>query len=339
MSPTAAAAPLRVVLVTGLSGSGKLSVLRVLEDLGYETVDNPPLTMLEEMVTRSERRLAIGVDARTRGFDADRVLDALARLRTNPALQPELVYVTADETVLLRRYTESRRRHPLAPQGRVIDGVLEERTLTAALRDAADLLIDTTELPVGAMRALVERHFGEDSAAGQLRMAVTLISFAYPLGLPRDADLVFDARFLRNPHYDTILRLRTGLDPEVAAYVEADPDFPAFLDQVAGLLGLLLPRFVQEGKKYVTIAVGCTGGRHRSVHIVERLAARLASRFAAGDAEVAWGVHVAHRELAREGQSAVWTAGRPEPRRDGTTEQAGGGNARPPPMQAQGGLR
>lgn len=181
MSPTASAAPLRVVLVTGLSGAGKLSVLRVLEDLGYETVDNPPLTMLEEMVTRSERRLAIGVDARTGEFDADRVLDAVGRLRANPALRPELVYATADETVLLRRYTESRRRHPLAPQGRVIDGVLEERALTATLRDAADLLIDTTDLPVGAMRALVERHFGADNAASLLRMAVTLISFAYPL--------------------------------------------------------------------------------------------------------------------------------------------------------------
>jgi len=335
MSLPTVAAPLRVVLVTGLSGAGKQSVLRVLEDLGYETVDNPPLTMIEEMVTRSERRLAVGVDARTRGFDADRVLDALARLRANPALRPELVYVTADETALLRRYTETRRRHPLAPHGRVIDGVLEERTLTAALRDAADLLIDTTDLPVGTMRALVERHFGADNATSPPRMAVTLISFGYPLGLPRDADLVFDSRFLRNPHYDPMLRPRTGLDPEVAAYIEADPDFPAFLDQVAGLLGLLLPRFVQEGKKYATIAVGCTGGRHRSVHIVQRLAARLASRFGNGGADITWRVHVAHRELAREEQAAAPAAGRPDARRDGTAEQAGGGDARPRPVQAQ----
>jgi UPF0042 nucleotide-binding protein len=324
-----------VVLVTGLSGAGKQSMLRALEDLGYETVDNPPLTMIEEMVTRSERKLAVGVDARTRGFDADRVLDALARLRANPALRPELVYMTADETALLRRYTETRRRHPLAPHGRVIDGILEERALTATLRDAADLLLDTTDLPVGSMRALVERHFGADNAASLPLMAVTLISFAYPLGLPRDADLVFDARFLRNPHYDPILRPRTGLDPEVAAYVEADPDYAAFLDQVTELLELLLPRFVQEGKKYATIAVGCTGGRHRSVHIVERLAARLASRFVAGDAQVASRVHIAHRELMREEQAVASTAGRPEARPDGTAEQAGGGNARPRPVQAQ----
>jgi RNase adapter protein RapZ len=328
-------APLRVVLVTGLSGAGKQSMLRVLEDLGYETVDNPPLTMIEEMVTRGERRLAVGVDARTRGFDAERVLDALARLRANSALRPELVYVTADETALLRRYTETRRRHPLAPQGRVIDGVLEERTLTAPLRDAADLLIDTTDLPIAAMRAVVERHFSADNATSLPRMAVTLISFAYPLGLPRDADLVFDARFLRNPHYDPILRPRTGLDPEVAAYVEADADCAGFLDQVTDLLGLLLPRFVQEGKKYVTIAVGCTGGRHRSVYIVERLAARLASRFGTGDAEAMWRVHIAHRELVREEQAAALAAGRPDARPDGTIEESGGGDARPRPVQAQ----
>ncbi len=338
MSPSAEPPPpLRVVLVTGLSGAGKLSVLRALEDLGYETVDNPPLTMIEEVVARSERRLAIGVDARTRGFDADRVLDALARLRANPALRPELVYVTADETILMRRYTETRRRHPLAPQGRVIDGIIEERTLTALLRDGADLLIDTSELPVGEMRALVERHFASETALGVPPMAVTLISFAYPLGLPRDADLVFDARFLRNPHYDPILRPRTGHDPEVAAYVEADPDCAAFLDRVSGLLELLLPRFVQEGKKYVTIAVGCTGGRHRSVYIVERLAAHLASRFAAGDAVIAWRVHVAHRELAREGHAVVSPASRPEPRREGRSEQVGGGTARSPSMQVQAG--
>jgi RNase adapter protein RapZ len=335
MSQPTATAPLRVVLVTGLSGAGKQSVLQALEDLGYETVDNPPLTMIEEMVVRSERRLAVGVDARTRGFDADRVLHALARLRANPALRPELVYVTADETALLRRYTETRRRHPLAPQARVIDGVLQERALTVTLRDAADLLIDTTDLPVRAMRALVERHFGLESPTGIPPMAVTLISFAYPLGLPRDADLVFDSRFLRNPHYDPTLKPRTGLDPAVAAYVEADPDSESFLDQVTELLGLLLPRFVQEGKKYATVAVGCTGGRHRSVYIVERLAARLASRLVAGDVRAAWRVHVAHRELAREEQAAAAAAGRPDPRRDGTADQAGGGNARPPPVQAQ----
>jgi UPF0042 nucleotide-binding protein len=322
-----------VVLVTGLSGAGKLSVLRALEDLGYEAVDNPPLPMLEEMVNRTERKLAIGVDARSRGFDANRVLEALARLRGNPSLRPELIYVTADQSVLLRRYSETRRRHPLAPQGRVIDGITEERALTAALRDYADLIIDTSELPVAQMRREVERHFGAGSDAQAPLMAVTLISFAYKLGLPPDADLVFDTRFLRNPHYDPILQPRTGLDPDVGAYVEADPDFGAFFSSVCGLLELLLPRFVQEGKKYATIAVGCTGGRHRSVYIVERLAAHLASRFTAGDVGTAWQVHAVHRELAREGRSPE--IDRPAPRQGGGFNALRGGDTRSPPIQAQ----
>ncbi len=325
--------PLRVVLVTGLSGAGKVSVLRALEDLGYEAVDNPPLPMLEQMISRTDRKLAIGVDARTRGFDATRVLEALGRLRSNAGLRPDLVYVTADQAVLLRRYSETRRRHPLAPQGRVMDGIEEERILVAPLRDVADLIIDTSELPVAEMRREVERHFGAGGDSQAPRMAVTLISFAYKFGLPPDADLVFDARFLRNPYYDPILQPRTGLDEAVGRYVEADPDFAAFFRSLTGLLELLLPRFVQEGKKYATVAVGCTGGRHRSVYLVERLAAHLGSRFMAGDVDTAWRVHVVHRELAREARPTP--ADRPGPRRDGGADRLDEGDARPPPVQAQ----
>ena len=262
-----AGARLPVVLVTGLSGGGKSSILRALEDAGYEAVDNPPLTMLEDMVARGERKLAVGVDARTRGFDAARVLETLARLRANPALRPELVYAWADETTLLRRYTESRRRHPLAPQGVVAEGIAAELALTAKLRDAADLVVDTSELPPAALNRLIEQHFGAGSD-GDRRLLVSLVSFAYPHGLPREADLVFDARFLRNPHYVPILQPRTGLDPEVGAYIAADPDFGAFFGKLTELLTMLLPRFVQEGKKYTTITIGCTGGRHRSVYLV-----------------------------------------------------------------------
>jgi UPF0042 nucleotide-binding protein len=293
---------LRVVLVTGLSGSGKLSVLGALEDLGFETVDNPPLEMIAEMVGRSERGLAIGVDARTRGFDPARVLETLATLRANPRLRPELVYVSADEATLLRRYTESRRRHPLAPQDRVSAGIAQEQVLTATLREAADLVLDTSDLPIGAMRRRIEQHFGADTATDQL--AVTLVSFAYPQGLPREADLVFDTRFLRNPHYDPVLRPRTGLDPEVGGFIAADPDFATFFDRVAELVEMLLPRFVQEGKKYATVAIGCTGGRHRSVYCVEKLAARLNARPEARRAVEepgGWRLHVMHRALAREG--------------------------------------
>ncbi len=240
----------RVVLVTGLSGGGKASVLRELEDLGYETVDNPPLSMLDEMVSRSDRNLAIGVDARTRGFDPTLVLNALERLSGNPTLWPELVYTWADETTLLRRYTETRRRHPMAPQGRLADGIAREIVLTEPLRSGADLVIDTSDLPVGSLRLLIDRNFGARSNAVETRLVVSLISFAYRQGLPREADLVFDSRFLRNPHYDPILRNRTGLDPEVGAYIASDPDFATFFVRMAELIDMLLPRFVQEGKKY-----------------------------------------------------------------------------------------
>lgn len=322
----------RIVLVSGLSGGGKSSVLRTLEDLGYEAVDNPPLPMLEEMVTRSDRRLAVGVDARTRGFDASLVLDTLARLRATPGLRPELVYAWADETALLRRYTESRRRHPLAPLGPVTDGIAAEEALTAPLRAAADLLVDTTELPVAALRRLIERNFGTGDATESGQLIVSLISFGYPRGLPREADLVFDARFLRNPHYDPMLRPQTGLDPAVGAYVEADPDFGRYFERITDLIDLVLPRFVQEGKKYATITIGCTGGRHRSVYLVEKLAAHLTARTAADTAGAAWRIHVAHRELTREAQAAAAETDRPVPHRDGIAQGEG---SRPTPVQAQ----
>ena len=285
----------RVVLVTGLSGAGKGSILRILEDLGYEAVDNPPLPLMEELVTRGERPAAIGIDTRSRGFDPAAVLAVFERLKINPALRPELVFASADEAALLRRFTETRRRHPLAPSGRVIDGITAEVALTMPLREAADLLLDTSDLKLPMLRRVVEQRFS-GSSADAAGMTVSLMSFAYPAGLPREAELVFDARFLRNPHYVPTLRDRTGLDPEVAAYVEADPDFAPFIEKVTDLLTLLLPRFVQEGKKYVMVAIGCTGGQHRSVHIVQLLAARvqMLRQNASG-----WRVAVTHRELMR----------------------------------------
>jgi UPF0042 nucleotide-binding protein len=307
-----------VVIVTGLSGGGKASILRALEDVGYEAVDNPPLTMLEEMVSRGDRKLAVGIDARTRGFDAVDVLGVIDRLRCNPVLRLQLVYAWADESTLLRRYTETRRRHPLAPQGVVADGIAAEIGLTEPLREHADLVVDTTGLPIANLRRTIERHFGADAEGAQ--MAGSLVSFAYPKGLPREADLVFDARFLRNPHYDPILRPLTGLDREVGAYVEADPDFSIFFSRIAELIELVLPRFVQEGKKYATITIGCTGGRHRSVHLIEKLANHLASRGmarqAVGGADALWRVFVTHRELAQEGEREAFLIDRPVARRD-----------------------
>jgi UPF0042 nucleotide-binding protein len=316
---------LSVVIVTGLSGGGKASILRALEDVSFEAVDNPPVTMLEEMIasgdeTLGDRKLAVGIDARTRGFDAIAVLDAIARLRTEPGLRLQLVYAWADESTLLRRFSETRRRHPLAPRGVVSEGIAAEIALTEPLREEADLVVDTSGLPITNLRRLIERHFGADS--GQARMAVSLVSFAYPKGLPREADLVFDARFLRNPHYDPILRPKTGLDPSVGAYVEVDADFSRFFACIAELIELVLPRFVQEGKKYATITIGCTGGRHRSVYLIEKLANHLTSRAAArravGGGDMPWRVFVTHRELARGGEADAFLVDRPVARRDET---------------------
>ena len=312
-----------VVLVSGLSGAGKASILRVLEDLGYETVDNPPLDTLEELVGDGDRPLAAGIDTRTRGFSPDTVLLALERLRLRPDLAVALVYATAEDATLLRRYTETRRRHPLAPGGqagaaRLSDGIARERALMEPLRNGADLVVDTSDLPLPELRRLVERRFQPDGASG---LSVLVQSFAFPRGLPRDADLVFDLRFLRNPHYDPALRPLTGLDRAVAAHVEADPDFPAFWCRLTGFLDPLLPRYVAEGKKYLTVALGCTGGRHRSVLAAERLAAHFRRS--------GWQADATHRELS-PGPGDVTVAGHRAERRDAPASEG------PPGVEKEG---
>jgi len=278
----------RLVLVTGLSGAGKNSILRALEDLGFETMDNPPLGALEDLIKYAERNLAIGVDARSRGFDAQVVLDTLERLRQNAGLRTELVYATADDAALLSRYTETRRRHPLAQNGKVSDGIALERALTEKLRQAADLLVDTSTLKLPALRQLIEQSCG----AGCPGLSISLVSFGFPHGLPREADVVFDARFLRNPYYVEKLRPMTGLEAAVGEFIETDPDLAPFFAHITGMVDFLLPRFVQEGKKYATIAIGCTGGQHRSVYLIERLAAHIG--------RMGWRVGINHREIRRE---------------------------------------
>jgi len=244
-------------------------------------------------------------------------VDMMGRLKA-AGIRPELVYAWADESVLLRRYTETRRRHPLAPRGRVTDGIAQEEWLTAELKEVADWVVDTSDLAPRALRQLIEQQFAPGTGAiGRPGLSVCLVSFAFPRGLPREADLVFDARFLRNPHYDPILRPRTGLDEEVGLFVEADPDYAAFFGSITSLLALVLPRFVQEGKKYSTIAVGCTGGRHRSVYLVEKIGAYLRKG--------GWRLDIVHRELARENAAA----------RDGdeVPESHEGGSDEPPPFR------
>lgn len=305
--------PRRILLVSGLSGAGKSSILRILEDLDYEVIDNPPLGMLDDIVARAEQPIAIGVDSRTRGFDPSAVLEAVARLRINPALAVELIYATAEESVLLRRYTATRRRHPLAAHGSVKDGIDDEIVLTAPLRTAADLVIDTSDMPPPELRRFVESRFSPWQARSGQGLTVALMSFAFPAGLPREADIVFDARFLQNPHYDPQLAPKTGLDADVADYVAKDPDYPQFLNQIHAMLQLVLPRFVQEGKKYATIAIGCSGGRHRSVTLVEALAERLSAPDGMGHYKGSgqWPIMIMHRELARQGLSGWRWARKP----------------------------
>lgn len=284
----------RLVLVTGVSGAGRSTVMRALEDLGYEAVDNVPLSLLSMLAAPEPgaNPLAVGVDTRTRGFDAAQFLDAVAGFRGRDDLAVDLLFLDAEDAVLLRRYTETRRRHPLAGRGGLAEGIAKERARMEGVAQAADVVLDTSSMPVGELRALIERRC---ALSGEQELAIELVSFAFPRGLPREADMVFDVRFLRNPFYVPELKPLTGLDARVASYVAADPDYVTFLSRMTGLIAPLLPRMVKEGKKYLTIAVGCTGGQHRSVTVAERLGQDLV---AAG-----WHVVVRHRELAVAAQT------------------------------------
>jgi UPF0042 nucleotide-binding protein len=267
--------PRRFVIVTGMSGAGLSTTLKSLEDLGYEVLDNLPLFLFDLLLREGESRdrpLAIGIDTRTRDFTAESLLKRLTQLREQPGVAVQLIYVDADEDVLVRRYMETRRRHPLALDRPVVDGIHNERAILRPLKASADVVIDTSDLSIHDTRRIVGGQFGLDRTPD---LGVFVTSFSYRKGLPRDADLVFDVRFLRNPHWDPDLRPSTGQDPRVAAYIEADPECAPFLERLTGFLAPLLPRYRAEGKSYLTIAVGCTGGKHRSVYIAERLAAWL----------------------------------------------------------------
>lgn len=279
-----------LVLVTGLSGAGRATALKALEDLGYEAVDNLPLSLLADLArpsaTAQGRPLALGLDVRTRDFAIAPFLAEFARLRARDDVRPQLLFLDCDNDVLLRRYTETRRRHPLAADRPVIDGIVEERRILLPWRDAADLVIDTSLLTAADLKRLLGGHYAVGRGAG---LNVFVVSFAYRRGLPREADLVFDCRFLANPHYLPGLRPLDGRDEAVRNYVEADPAYPGFINGIKGLILPLLPRFEKEGKSYLTVAVGCTGGRHRSVKVAEELAAWLGGHGAR--------VSLAHRDL------------------------------------------
>lgn len=267
-----AAGRLRLVLVTGMSGAGRSIALKSIEDLGYEAVDNLPLSLLGALLNPTlgaRKPLAIGVDIRTRDFGAQPFLDELDALMSRRDLEVTLIFLDCDDDVLRRRYTETRRRHPLAVDRPVTDGIEHERRLISPLRARADLVIDTSHLSLHDLRRVLQGHF---ALGVESTLAIFVVSFSYRHGIPREADLVFDVRFLANPHYDPALRPLIGTDPAVGRFIDADPGFAPFFDSLTRLIQPLLPRFRSEGKSYLTIAVGCTGGQHRSVYVAERLA-------------------------------------------------------------------
>ena len=290
----------RLVLVTGMSGAGRTSAMRALEDIGFEAVDNLPLKLLPKLVTGLDvkqdgvvdTRLAVGIDIRGRDFDPDYFFEKLAQVAHETQLDIATLFVDCDDITLIQRYKETRRPHPLAPDRPIADGLKLERRLISDIRDKADVVIDTGSLQPAQFKDRIRDVFGNQSDG----MSITIMSFAFKKGLPREADLVFDVRFLANPHYDPDLRALTGLNKAVGDVVSKDPDFNAFLDRLKEMLELTVPRYEKEGKSHLTIAIGCTGGRHRSVFITERLASWLMQT-------QNHTIHIHHRDLAIDQRS------------------------------------
>lgn len=262
---------MKLVLITGMSGAGKSVALKSLEDNGFEAIDNLPLSFLPSVAASNAltQNLAIGTDIRSRDFSVEHFIEAIRPLRDNPELDFKIVFLDSHDEVLRRRFTETRRRHPLGLDRTVMDGIRHERALLEGLRDLSDIVIDTSETEAAALRSSMISHF----AAGERQLSVVITSFSFKRGIPREADIMFDVRFLKNPYYDLALRKLTGQDALVGAHIESDPDYTSFFTNLTNLLTPLLPRYLEEGKHYLTIAIGCTGGRHRSVYTAKKLGA------------------------------------------------------------------
>jgi UPF0042 nucleotide-binding protein len=282
-------------MVTGPSGAGRSTAIRVLEDLGFEAIDNLPLSLLPRLLDgpHHDRPLALGVDTRNREFSANALIEAIDNFAERFGRPLELFYLDCREEVLLRRFSETRRRHPMATAESPGLGIAREFDLLVPIRARADILIDTSELTPHELRAEVERWFAPDAGRG---LAVSVNSFSYKRGLPRGIDMVFDCRFLRNPYWEEGLRGLNGTDPQVADYVAEDPRYVAFFDQIRGMVEMLLPAYSEEGKAHLSIGFGCTGGQHRSVTLAENLAKALANG--------GWQVSIRHRELERRQSGA-----------------------------------
>lgn len=287
--------PLKVLLITGMSGAGKSTALSVLEDLDYEAIDNLPIKLLPSLIELAQKNdpdhinpaLAIGTDARTRNFQPENIIQVLHQIRKNESIELKILYFDSSNEALASRFTETRRRHPLAKDRRVNDGIVCERQMMQIIKAESDYVFDTSELNIHDLRRMLSQHFVRKHDEG---LNITISSFGYPKGLPRDADLVFDVRYLRNPHYDQVLRQNTGRDEKVGECIMKDPIFAKSWDQISSLILTLLPEYKREGKSYLTIAFGCTGGKHRSVFMAEKLCDLLKDN--------KYNVNLLHRELS-----------------------------------------
>ncbi|WP_435661463.1 RNase adapter RapZ [Leisingera caerulea] len=282
-----------VVLVTGPSGAGRTTAINVLEDLGFEAIDNLPLRLLPGLIDAAAepRPMALGLDSRNRDFSPRALLDVIDMLAGRREAELTVLYLDSQPDVLLRRYSETRRRHPLAPAESPGEGVRRELDLMAPIRDRADILLDTSEMNVHQLKAEIERWFAPEGRA----LALSVQSFSYKRGMPHGIDMVFDCRFLANPYWEPALRQLSGEDQAVQDYVKADPLYEPFFSRVLDMTRLLLPAYRDEGKSHFSIAFGCTGGQHRSVTMAESLAKALA--------EDGQQVSIRHRELQGQRKS------------------------------------
>ena len=293
--PEARNPPPRLLLVTGMSGAGKSTVLDTLEDMGWDCVDNLPVGLLKDFVHGEEKAgslapIAVGMDARSRGFDAAKLP---AIIRSIEGVRPEILYLDCSGAELIRRYDETRRRHPLAADRPAEDGIARERGITALLRNAADSILDTTDLTPAELREELRKRYAEDRD----QPVITIASFGYSRGVSRTADLVFDMRFIANPHWVDDLRSLSGMDQVVRDYCGEDPSWGQAMDSIEALLKDLIPRYWAAGKTYLTVAFGCTGGRHRSVAAAVEMAERLL--------KAGFPANIRHRDLASAPSDSV----------------------------------
>jgi UPF0042 nucleotide-binding protein len=281
---------INLVLVTGLSGAGRTTAIRALEDIGYETIDNLPISLLPNIVSSPSKpaRIAVGLDTRNRDFSTHGVLEMLETLSRMPWLKLDLVFIQCSTEVLVRRFSETRRRHPLAPAESPIIGIERERDLLLPILVRADVLLNSSDMSPHEMRGEITSYYSTDSALG---LAVSVQSFSYKRGLPRGLDMLFDCRFLRNPYWDANLRSLDGQNKSVQDYVKQDTNFNEFYQKIRDLCLFLLPAYKDEGKTHFSIGFGCTGGKHRSVTLTELLANDLAHH--------GWQVSIRHREKER----------------------------------------